>query len=320
MLAVRRRIASVGAVAVLALAIAGCGGSDESGSAPAVSGGQGGTLRWALADRPAALDPLFAITPSEKLVSRQIHEPLVEELGGPFDDPRRLPGLALSARPSSDDRVWRLALRPGIRFQDGTPLDAQAVVANAQRWQALSSRSGLPPEPELFVFSPRPDQVTFKLALGDPRFDRRLASPRLGLVSPRVLREAAGSPLTPGQASESGTGPFELRERSKDGLLLARNSDWWGTDRGLGPAIDQLELPIVPDPDDRLSELRDGSVEVASELRPAKARRLRGDPLLTALPDGYGTATGIERSVRGIPPGIPAPALNGVWLTRISPE
>jgi peptide/nickel transport system substrate-binding protein len=316
-------VRALGATALvsLTLAIAGCGGSaDSAGSAGAISGGQGGTLRWALADRPHELDPLYASTPSEKLVSRQIHEPLVEQLGGPFDDPRRLPGVALSVRPSSDDRVWVLGLRPGVRFQDGTSLDAQAVVTNAQRWQALSSRSGLPPEPGLFVFSPRPDQVTFKLAVGDPRFDRRLASPRLGLVSPGVLAEAAGLPLTPGQASESGTGPLELRERASDELLLARNSDWWGTDRGLGPAIDQLELPVVADPADRLAELRDGSVDVAAQLGPGEARRMRGDPLLTAVPDGYGTITGTERSVRGIPPGLPAPPLNGVWLTRISPE
>ena len=313
-------VRALGATALITLAIAGCGGSDGPAGGAALSGGQGGTLRWALAERPRELDPLYASTASEKLVSRQIHEPLIEELGGPFDDPRRLPGVALAARPSRDARVWVLSLRPGIRFQDGTPLDAQAVVANAQRWQALSSRSGLAPEPDLFVFSPRPDQVTFSLAVGDPRFDRRLASPRLGLISPRVLAEAAGAPLSLGQASESGPGPFELRERSQDELLLARNSDWWGSDRGLGPAVDQLELPVVADPEERLSDLRDGSVDVAAQLHPAEARRLRHDPLLTALPDGYGTATGVERSVRGIPAGIPAPPLNGVWLTRISPE
>ncbi len=308
------------AALLAALAIGGCGDS-ESGSAGGIgvqSAGQGGTLTWALAERPVELDPLFASTPSEQLVSRQIHEPLIEDLNAPFGDPRRLAGPALSLRPSSDDRVWRLRLRPGVRFQDGTSLDAPAVVANARRWQALSASSGLPPEPELFVFSPRPEQITFKLSVADPRFDRRLASPRLGLVSPRILREAGGEPLEPGQAAESGSGPFELRERTRDGLLLARNSDWWGSDRGLGPALDQLELPIVPEPAQRLAGLEDGSVQVAAELRPAQVRRLRREPLLTAVPDGLGTVTGIERSVRGVPAGIPAPSLNGVWSTRIS--
>jgi peptide/nickel transport system substrate-binding protein len=310
----------IGVTALVALAIAGCGGSDESSSAGAVPGaGQGGTLNWALADRVADLDPLFAKSPSEKLVSRQMYEPLVDELGGPFDDPRRLPGLALAVHPSADDLVWRLRLRPGVRFQDGSLCDAAAVIANAQRWQRASPRSGIPPEPALFVFSPRPGEVTFKLQSPDPRFDRRLASPRLGLVSPAALRKAGRSPLRPSQVTGSGTGPFELRERAADRLLLARNADWWGADRGLGPAIDQLVMPVVADPAERLAELRDGAVEVAGELPAAQARRLRRDPLLTAIPDGYGTVTGLERSVRGIPPGVPAPVLNATWLTRIAP-
>jgi peptide/nickel transport system substrate-binding protein len=313
------RVLRPAAALLAALAIGGCGGSDSGsgGGAGVASAGEGGTLAWALAERPAELDPLYARTPSERLVSRQIHEPLVEELAGPFDDPRRLPGLALSVRPSSGGRVWRLRLRPGVRFGDGTPLDAQAVIANARRWQAHPAASGLPPEPQLFAFSPRPEQVTFKLAVADARFDRLLSSPRLGLVSPRALSQAGSKPLT-AQASDSGTGPFELRERAPDRMLLARNSDWWGSERGLGPALDQLELPIVEGSAQRLAELEEGSVQVAGELSGAQVRRVRRDPLLTAIPDGFGTATGVERSVRGIPAGIPAPVLNGVWLTRIS--
>jgi peptide/nickel transport system substrate-binding protein len=308
------------AALLAALAIGGCGDSDpgSGGGAAVASAGQGGTLVWALAERPVELDPLYASTPSEQLVSRQIHEPLVEQLGGPFDDPRRVPGLALSVRPSSDDRVWRLRLRPGVRFGDGTPMDARAVMANARRWQALPAASGLPPEPQLFVFSPRPEQVTFKLAAPDPRFDRLLASPRLGLVSPRALGEAGSRPLGAAKVADSGTGPFELRERAPDRMVLARNSDWWGSERGLGPALDQLELPIVSGAARRLAELEEGSVQVAGELRAAQVRRLRRDPLLTAVPDGLGTATGLQRSVRGLPAGTPAPPLNGVWLTRIS--
>ena len=89
--------------------------------------GDGGMLVWALPERPASLDPLYTETGSEQLVARQVHEPLVAELTGPFEDARRVPGLALSALPSSDRTVWRLRLRTGVRFQDGTPFSASAV-------------------------------------------------------------------------------------------------------------------------------------------------------------------------------------------------
>jgi ABC-type transport system substrate-binding protein len=243
-----------------------------------------------------------------------LHEPLVEDLAGPFDLVRRLPGLALSVLPSADRTVWRVALRPGVRFQDGTPFNASAVLANADRW--LAAPEGRAVLGELLVDAPRPDMVRFILPAPDPGFARRLASPRLGIVSPRAIADAAGGPLDSTRLPESGTGPFELRERSSDRLLLARNTGWWGTERGLGPGVDQIELRVVPDSGQRLALLRDGTVRVAA-IDSRDLGAVRADPLLTEVRQSGGAALGIERSVRGIPAGQPAPSLNAVWLTGI---
>jgi ABC-type transport system substrate-binding protein len=217
-------------------------------------------------------------------------------------------------RPSADETVWRALLRPGVRFQDGTPFNASAVLANADRW--LAAPAGRRLLGELLVDAPRPDLVRFILPAPDPGFDLRLASPRLGIVSPRAIAEAAGGPLDFSRLPESGTGPFELRERSADRLLLAQNTSWWGADRELGPGVDQVELRAVPDPEDRLALLLDGTVRVA-ELEPSQLDAVRADPLLAVQRQGEGGTLGIERSVRGIPPGAPAPSLNAVWLTGI---
>jgi ABC-type transport system substrate-binding protein len=99
-------------------------------------------------------------------------------------------------------------------------------------------------------------------------------------------------------------------------LLLARNTSWWGADRGLGPGVDQIEPRAVPDPEDRLALLLDGTVRVA-ELDPGQLGAVHADPLLAVQHQGEGRALGIERSVRGIPAGEPAPSLNAVWLTGI---
>jgi peptide/nickel transport system substrate-binding protein len=243
-----------------------------------------------------------------------LHEPLIERLDGPFDEARRIPGLALSGRPSADPTVWRLRLRPGVRFQDGARFNASAVLANADRWLATPVGRGL--LGDLLVDAPRPDLVRFILPSPDPHFDRRLASPRLGIVSPEAIAQAGDGPLDPGRYPDSGTGPFELRERSADRLLLARNTEWWGAERGLGPGIDQLELLAVPDPAERLAMLRDGSARVAY-LEPSQLEAARRDPLLTAIPERGRDGLGIERSVRGIPPRQPAPPLNGAWITGI---
>ena len=293
----------------------GCGGdeSENAALAGAAAGQRSTSLAWALAERPRTLDPLYVTSAADLLVSRQLHEPLVESLGGPFDFRPRLPGLALSVEPSADQTVWRARLRQGVRFQDGAPFNAAAVLANVDRWQ--TSPVGREALGELLVDAPRPDLVRFILPAPDSEFDRRLAAPELGIVSPRALAKAGGGELDPSRLPQSGTGPFELRERGAHALVLARNTEWWGTDHGLGPGVDQIEMRIVTDPGERLGLLRDGTVQVADLARGQRAA-VRADPLLTTI-ERPGHPLGVERSVRGIPADESAPSLNSVWLTGI---
>jgi ABC-type transport system substrate-binding protein len=268
-----------------------------------------------VAERPATLDPLYATAPAEQLAARQVHEPLVERLRAPDDRGGGSPGLALTLRPSADATVWRATLRPGVRFHDGQPFNAAAVLANVDRWLAVpAGRAAL--GGDLLVDAPRPDQVRFILPAPDAAFDERLAAPELGLVSPAAIEAAGGAALDPRTEPDSGTGAFELREGTAGSLLLARNTAWWGTERGLGPGVDQVELRAAADPDERLDLLAQGVVRVA-EVAPDQLDEVRADPLLAVVRQGAGRAIGIERSVQGIPPGVPVPSLNAVWIAGI---
>ena len=124
-------------------------------------------------------------------VTRQVYEPLIERLTGPYGQATPQAGLALTARPSRDRTTWTVTLRSGVRFQDGTPFNAAAVLANSRRWQTdPAGRSLLP---HLFaVDAPRPDEVRFLLDQPVPDLVRRLASPRLAIVSPRALDPQSG--------------------------------------------------------------------------------------------------------------------------------
>ena len=51
------------------------------------------------------------------------------------------PGTAQSLEPNADFSVWTLKLRPGIKFTDGTGLDAEAVKFNIERHVAPGSKS-----------------------------------------------------------------------------------------------------------------------------------------------------------------------------------
>ena len=299
--------------------LTGCdGGEDESATAGGTAeAGVGGMLVWALAERPQDLDPLHADTAAEALVSRQVHEPLAASVGAPFDETRRVPGLAVSILPSEGGRVWRVRLREGVRFQNGASFDSDAVLANARRWQESSVARAL--LGDFLIDAPKPGLVRFILPAPDDGFVERLASPRFGILSPRALRRIATAGSLPPTVTGTGTGPFEVRERGGGRLLLARHTGWWGADRRLGPAIDQLEFRIVPaDSAERAAMLEDGRVQAASGIGPAQRADIRDNPLLTVIPGAGGLA--VERSVRGISAGAgPAPPLNEVWRTTIAP-
>jgi peptide/nickel transport system substrate-binding protein len=312
-----RQVRLIGALAAVAaiVVLAGCGGGDDPGRrAAAASPGMGGTLTWALGERPAELDPLLANSRSSQLVTRQIHEPLVEALAGPFEDLRRQ-GLASFWHPSEGRTIWSFRLRSGVRFQDGTRFNASAVLANAQRWRTTPAGQAL--VPGLFAAdAPRPDLVRFILDHPDPNFPKRLADPRTGIVSPRALDPSSGQDAELRRELRSGTGPFELRESDSDGVVLARNPGWWGTRRDLGPALDQVEFRVVRKAKDRLALLSGGDVQVAEPFGPSRATEARSDPLLEVL-GGGAAAMGLQRSVRGITSAQQIPSLSAVWLTRV---
>jgi peptide/nickel transport system substrate-binding protein len=318
----RARRARSGTALVAAVAVALLGGcsSDEGESAVGeiAQPGSGGTLTWALSQRPGQLDPLLATSWTDLLLARQIYEPLTATATVPFAEERTVDGLA-SARASANDTVWRLKLRRGISFQDGTAFDARAVRANARRWQTTPAGQELLPNLTA-VDNPRPDLVRFFLDRPNPEFDLALAAPNLGIVSPQALRPRSGAEAEVRDQGHGGTGPFELRERSRMASLIARNVEWWGSTRDLGPVLDQVAFRVVPNPEDRYRLLRAGDVQVADGLGADQVARLRRDPLLTSLPVGDGTALGLERSVRGIDSGRGIPSLSGVWLSRIGAE
>src|SRR5436190_15729638 len=128
----RLRAATLAALALVA--IAGCGGGDGSGTqrgSKLPPAGGNGTLAYALPSLPATFDPLAAQDRAAQAATRQVYEPLIERLTGPYGQTTAQPGLALNARPSKDRTTWIVPLRSGVRFQDGTPFNVAAVLAKS---------------------------------------------------------------------------------------------------------------------------------------------------------------------------------------------
>ncbi|MEZ5154899.1 MAG: ABC transporter substrate-binding protein [Solirubrobacterales bacterium] len=295
----------------LAVWLVGCGGSPTSGT-----GGRagelepGGTLTVAVAGDVATIDPLRVSTRTERLVSRQVYEPLRTWQTGPFGEAKRRPGLARTVRPSPDASVWTVVLRDGVEFQDGEPLDADAVLLNVDRW---TSGGAAPPLPRLSADSPRPGRVRFILARPSEDFGDALADPRLAIVAPGALIGLGRGELG---TDAAGTGPFEYRDRGSGSILLARNAAWWGSDLGLGPGVDQIDFRIDRVAGHRLADLLSGAVQIADDLGRRARDRIGAAPLVTTVP-GRAATVGIERSVRGMEAASAAQSLADVWLTDL---
>src|SRR6516164_5031554 len=87
------------------------------------------TLRIGLAEDPDILDPTLART----YVGRIVFASLCDKL---FDIDEKLnivPQLALSHETSPDGKEVTIKLRPGVKFQDGEPFDAEAAKFSLER-------------------------------------------------------------------------------------------------------------------------------------------------------------------------------------------
>src|SRR5437660_6440105 len=87
------------------------------------------TLRIGLAEDPDILDPTMART----YVGRIVFSAFCDKL---FDIDEKLnivPQLGLSYQTSADGKEITIKLRPGVKFHDGEPLDAEAAKFSLDR-------------------------------------------------------------------------------------------------------------------------------------------------------------------------------------------
>lgn len=136
----RRTVLGLGA-ALLATAT-GCTVAGPPSGPSTASGGSAAPrpgFRFGAAGLPDTLDPALAIDNESFRITRQIFEGLVgvdPNTGSPT------PALATGWQASEDGLTVTFALRDRVLFHDGTAFDANAVVANFQRWSGLTEKVG----------------------------------------------------------------------------------------------------------------------------------------------------------------------------------
>jgi peptide/nickel transport system substrate-binding protein len=297
----------VAAAAILALA--GCQVAPGPGAAtPSPTSAdrveRGGTFRLALSADGTTLDPWNANDQSTSLVTRQIFETLVDYEPGGF---KVVPKLAESWSLSSDGRSWTFTLRRGVKFHDGTELDAAAVVLNFDRArQAAHPLHGPAGADRAFrayaaLFEGFDDAsiiarveakdsstvvITTKTPFGPLLAD--LALPSFAIVSPKSMRDDPAGWSTPASMAASGTGPFLFRAgmwSPGQQLTLERNDAYWLQDQGGSalPYVDRVVFRVIRDEGARIAELRSGGLDSVGDLTPGALTTVRADPNLQLL-------------------------------------
>jgi len=239
------------------------------------------TLRIGLAEDPDILDPSIART----YVGRIVFASFCDKL---FDIDEKLnivPQLALSHETSADGKEMTIKLRPGVKFHDGEPFDAEAAKFSLERHVTMTGsfrKPELAPVDRVEVVDP----LTIRIVLKTP-FAPLIAqlTDRAGMmVSPKAAR-AAGDRfgLHPVCA-----GPYKFVERvQQDRIVVEKFADYWNKDN---VHIDRIVyLPIV-DATVRIANLRSGGVDLIERVLATDIKEVRADPRLrlsTALELGY---------------------------------
>lgn len=125
-----RRAFLGGAAALTATAMLGLPGK-------ALAEQTGGTLRVGRSEEPDTLDPHKTTLSVSSTTMDMIYEPLAR---AGFDG-EVLPGLAESWAFSNDNKTLTFKLKPGVKFHDGTPCDAEAVAWTVARHLAPEAAS-----------------------------------------------------------------------------------------------------------------------------------------------------------------------------------
>ncbi|MDX2221677.1 MAG: ABC transporter substrate-binding protein [Rhodospirillaceae bacterium] len=214
-------------------------------------------IRYGMVELPRGTgNPFTMVGPSGTMV----WSGLFDGLTALEEDGTLHPALA-TAWASDGPQRWRFTLRRGVRFAEGTPFDASAVVAT-YRWllgaEGRATEVGAEFTHVAAVDSPDAETVVFHLNRPDAIFPVRASLPMI--VEPR--RWADLGPVGFARAP-IGTGSFVVKEWKPGGaaLMLDAVAGSWRA-----PRADAVEMTVIPQAVGRLQAMLTGAIDVTESI------------------------------------------------------
>lgn len=261
----KRLIPTFVGIASIAILVAGCAATPTASTTPH----SGGTLVYASGDaEPTCLDPHVGGNYPQALVATQYLESLVsKDKNGTI-----IPWLATKWKEASDGLSWDFTLRNNVKFTDGTPLDANAVVANIAHLQnpkTGSSTGYLALAKVTKVTAVNSHTARIALSAPDSALLDSLSQPWLAIESPTALKRSQDVNCE----SPVGTGPFIVTKWNRQqSIRLVRNDHYNSPPADAahtGPAyLKSINWRFLPDSASRYAALQAGTVDVIDNAQP----------------------------------------------------
>ncbi|HEY3867914.1 MAG TPA: ABC transporter substrate-binding protein [Actinocrinis sp.] len=255
-----------------ALVLAGCGGNSTPATVAGAAGSTSapsGTLKWGW-DLPTSWDPITSSAGWDVHALSLVYAGLTQEDG----KGNAVPALATGWTYNTAGTQVTFTLRPGLKFSDGTALDAAAVAKSLNR-SRTAQNSLVAAQLSTVSNVTATDAVTVVVDLSTPDFQiPTLFAGKTGMiVSPAAFAGGgAGLALKP-----VGAGPFTLTQYTQNAsATLERNPGFWNAAQ---IHIANVELYPLPDASTVVAGLQSGQYNVAqipgSEVAAAKTAGLQ---------------------------------------------
>ena len=238
-------------------------GPDDASGPPK----DGGKLVFGIEAEPEGLDPTrYAFSSSGHFVASSVFDPLVT-----LDaEGKVIPYLATSFVGSANHLTWTITLPTGVKFHDGTPLDADAEVKNLEAYRTSIITAG---NVGMITSVKAPDATHVVIEINEPivNFPSIFASQVGYVIAPAMITnpELLDKPI--------GSGPFIFEKHiSGQSWSFRKNPDY--RRKGL-PHLDNLEIRPVPDNTERLRRLKAGDLDMINARSGAEILDLRATDL-----------------------------------------
>jgi peptide/nickel transport system substrate-binding protein len=229
-------------------------------------------LRLSLSSEPSSIDPHYQVTTPNIALSSHIFDRLVH-----MDEKQALvPGLALSWK-AIDPLTWEFALRPDVKWHDGSSFTADDVIFTFSRaGNVPNSPSGFGMYLKGKTIS-RVDDLTVRITTAEPYPLMANDMATVAIVSRKFGENATTADYNSGKAA-IGTGPYKFAAFVPgDKIQFTANTAYWGAK----PLWDNVTLRPIKSGPARVGALLAGDTDVIEDVPTIDIAKLRSEPKVT---------------------------------------